>query len=342
MNMKNIFTFSKVVLVLALLFSANQAFSKIITVSNNTAIAAQYNNLAAAFAAGNAGDTFYIHGSNTSYGDITLKQRFVIIGPGYGPTNPTGLKAQLGYVYLDTLTGVSGTSGTYIAGLTLYQIQPTSNYNGRVLNNITLRRNYFTGYIYIGYSTTEVHNWVITENLAYSISYAINTATSTNILITNNILSYFYNAYKSILSNNVIYYSTVFSECSVSNNIFVYSSGNNSSVNSTFNNNLFSSAQTFTSGTNTFSPAGQATTNSDPQFTGGTGTTWLSISDYHLSVSSSGHLAGTDGKDLGVYGGTGFVWGGTPPVPMIYFYNLKPNYVQANGTLNVSVSVKNQ
>jgi hypothetical protein len=102
---------------------------------------------------------------------------------------------------------------------------------------------------------------------------------------------------------------------------------------------LFTSAQTFTSPTNTFS---NETPNTDPQFNGGNATTYLSISDYHLKVASTGHNAGTDGTDLGVYGGTGFLWGGTPPVPMIYFYNLKPNYVQANGTLNITVSVKNQ
>ena len=143
-----------------------------------------------------------------------------------------------------------------------------------------------------------------------------------------------------------MYSNPTFSYCTVQNNIFVTGvNTNNTSDHNTFNNNLFSSAITFTNGTNTFTPALVANTttgNADPQFNGGTGTTYLSISDYHLKVASAGHNAGTDLTDLGIYGGTGFNWGGTPPVPMIYFYNLKPNYVQSNGTLNITVSVKNQ
>ena len=342
MNMKQIFNLSKLVLVFALLLSANQAFSTILTVSNNTAISAQYNSVQAAFTAANSGDTVYIHGSNTAYGDVTLNKRLIVIGPGYGPTNPTGLKAMIGYFYLDTLTGVSGCSGTYIAGMYISSLYQNSNYNGKVLNNITVRRNQITSYLEIGSSNTEVHNWVIQENLLNNIGYSINTATSTNILVDNNIINYLYTAYKSIFTNNVVYYAPNFSECTVSNCIFVYAANNNASSNNTFNNNLFSSAQTFTSGTNTFSPVNQATTNSDPQFVGGTSSTYLSIGDYHLKVVSAGHNAGTDAMDLGIYGGTGFLWGGTPPVPMIYFYNLKPNYVLATGTLNITVSVKNQ
>jgi len=340
--MKHIFTLSRLMLVFALLLSANKAFPTILTVSNNIAISAQYSDIPTAIAAASSGDTIYIHGSNVNYGNITINKPLVLIGPGYGPTNPTGFAAQIGYLYLDTITGVSGASGTYIAGLYINYINMTGAYNSVALNNITIRRNQITGYLYIGYSNTQCHNWTISENLINSISYSIDQSNTSNILVNNNIISYMYNAYNSIYVNDIIYYNPTFSVCTVSNCIFIYSATNNSSSNSTFNNNLFSSAFNFTNGSNIFSPANQATTNSDPQFVGGTATTYLSISDYHLKTASAGHNAGTDATDLGVYGGTSFIWGGTPPVPMVYFYNLKPNYVQSNGNLNITVSVKNQ
>jgi hypothetical protein len=342
--MKQILNLSKLVLVVTLLLTVNQAFSAVLTVSNNTNISAQYTSVPAAISAAANGDTIYIHGSNTAYGDITINKQLVVIGPGYIPTNPTGLRAMLGYIYLDTLTGVSGSSGTYIAGLYFSALYINSHYNGLVLNNITVRRNQITSYLQIGSSNTEVHNWLILENLISNIGYNINIAASTNILVNNNIISYMYNAYKSIYVNDVIYYIPNFSECTISNCIFVATSTTNNTVTCTFNNNLFSSSQTFNyPASNTFSPANQATNNHDPLFVGGSATSYLSISDYHLQATSFGHTnPGTDGKDLGIYGGTGFLWGGTPPVPMIYFYNLKPNYVQSNGTLNITVSVKNQ
>ena len=342
--MKQILNLSKLVLVAALLLTVNQAFSAVLTVSNNTAISAQYTSVPAAVTAANPGDTIYIHGSPSGYGDVYINKKLVIIGPGYSPTNPTGNAAVVGYFYLDTLNGVSGSSGTYIAGMYFNALSVTGNYNSHILSNVTLRRNQISSYLYIGSSNTEVHNWVVLENLINYISYSINNTTSTNILINNNILSYSYNIYKSIFTNNVVYNNPTFSYCTVQNNIFVTPANtNNTSDHNTFNNNLFSSAITFTNGTNIFSPVNQATTNSDPQFVGGNATSYLSISDYHLKPASYGHTnPGTDGLDLGIYGGTGFLWGGTPPVPMIYFYNLKPNYVQSNGTLNITVSVKNQ
>lgn len=343
MNMKQIFTLSKAILVLALLLNANQAFSKIWTVSNNTAISAQFNNLPAAINAASNGDTIYIHGSPNGYGNVDVNKRLILIGPGYSPTNPTGLSATIQTLTLDTANSTSGASGTYIAGLYITTLNVGSGYYGNVLDNITARRNQISSTINIGYSNTEVHNWIVEENLIWGLNFNINTTPSTGILVNNNIIDYCSNPTKAIFTNNVIYSVPTFNLSTISNCIFVTGTANNSSANNTFNNNLFSSAINFTSGTNTFVPATQATTNNvDPKFNGGLGTSYLSISDYTLSALSAGHNAGTDGKDLGIYGGTGFLWGGTPPVPMVYFYNLKPNYVLSNGTLNVTVSVKNQ
>jgi hypothetical protein len=343
MDMKQILTISKLALVALLFLLSNQAYSSILTVSNNTALSAQYNSVNAAIAAANPGDTVFIHGSPNGYGDITLNKKLVVIGPGYWPTNPTSPNAYIGNFYLDSVASQSGCSGSFIAGLYMNNLSIGSNYQSHILNNITFKRNQVTGNFTIGYSNTEVHNWILQENLINYLSYSIYIPNSTNILIDNNIISYAYNIYKTVFSNNVVYNNPTFSYCTVQNCIFVTgTNSNNTSDHNTFNNNLFTSAITFTNGTNSFSPALQATTNADPLFVGGTNSSYLSIGDYHLKPASVGHLAGTDNTDLGIYGSTGFTWGGTPPVPMIYFYNIKPNYVLSNGTLNIIVSVKNQ
>ncbi|MFN8208981.1 MAG: hypothetical protein U0T82_16475 [Bacteroidales bacterium] len=327
---------------LLLVMTSPDVFSTILTVSNNSAISAQYSSITAAINAANSGDTLYVHGSGTSYGDVTLRKRLVIIGPGYYPADPSGVPAQFGSFYLDTLNGVSGASGSYFSGLTMNSFNSLSGYSGKITNNITIKRCKINNSCYIGYSNTEVHNWILSESLIYNVSYSTNNSLSSGILINNCVMSYSSNVYRTIFTNNVVYNVPNFSECNVSNCIFISSAGNNSSVFSTFDNNLFSSAINFTNANNTFAPANQATTNSDPQFAGGTATGYLTINDYHLQSGSAGHNAGTDGKDLGVYGGPGIIWGGAPPVPTVYLYSLKPNYVQSNGTLNITIGVKNQ
>ena len=52
------------------------SFAKVITVNNNINSPGQYTNLQQAIDSASAGDTIYVHGSATSYGNVNVKNQF--------------------------------------------------------------------------------------------------------------------------------------------------------------------------------------------------------------------------------------------------------------------------
>jgi len=90
------------------------ATSAVITVDNSANSAGQYTGLQAAINAANAGDSIYISGSITSYGTVTLNKRLILFGTGYNPAKQSPLVSTTGTITLDTVTSVSGASGSRI------------------------------------------------------------------------------------------------------------------------------------------------------------------------------------------------------------------------------------
>jgi len=64
------------------------------------------------------------------------------------------------------------------------------------------------------------------------------------------------------------------------------------------------------------------------------------LCDYHLK-STIGKNAGSDGTDIGVYGGTGFSDTALPPYPQIVFKNI-PAQTDEYGNLKIQIKVKAQ
>ena len=62
----------KNLLLLSCLLFTSLLQAKVLTVSNRSGNSAQYETVPAAIAAAAAGDTIYIHGSETSYGNIII------------------------------------------------------------------------------------------------------------------------------------------------------------------------------------------------------------------------------------------------------------------------------
>lgn len=62
------------------------------------------------------------------------------------------------------------------------------------------------------------------------------------------------------------------------------------------------------------------------------------LCDYHLK-GPFGKNAGTDGTDIGIYGGTGFSDTGLPPYPQIIIKNV-PAQTDENGNLKIQVKIK--
>jgi hypothetical protein len=188
----------KVLALIMFVFVAVTAQAKIWRVNNNVGIAADFITIQAAHNAAASGDTIYVEGSNTAYGNLSSSKQLTIIGPGYfldqvANTQAIPLTAKVGSVSLN-----QGATGTIIQGM---------DFDGNTLsiyvNDVTIRKNKFSSassnndVYYYGLITlynlnnngnnNGVSNIVISQNCGVKISA---TKPSNNILITNNILGY--------------------------------------------------------------------------------------------------------------------------------------------------------
>jgi hypothetical protein len=330
-----------------LIILSSLAYARVLTVNNRSGSTAQYATIATAITAATAGDTIYVQGSETAYGNFDLDKKLVFIGPGHNPQKQVALKAEIGTI---TLGKTANSTGSTFIGLNINQINSSNSFT---INDITIKRCYI-GVIYsYGNSTSEPTNWVIENNIVTSTIYVSNNQNSTTanqFIINNNILTgVIYYANESFINNN-IFISTVSSNanafylvrnCTMQNNIF-YGVSPEGASNSTFNNNLSYSttANPIPYGTN-FGTANKV--NVDPAFTdfptAGAGTFNYDY-DFHLQASSPGKNAGTDGKDMGVYGGVGFSESGEPAVPQIREFVIKNSVVAPNSKLNITIKAE--
>jgi hypothetical protein len=151
-----------------------------------------------------------------------------------------------------------------------------------------------------------------------------------------------------IISNNLFINGIGFSYCqssTITNNIFYYSGVTGASY-SNFSNNIGLGLSTnVLQGSNT----GSNNINADPLFLYLYNTSDHSYNDqnkYKLKSTSPGKNAGTDGTDIGIYGGqypwpasvlTDYIHCIPPTIPMMQELNIQNSSVPANGTLNFSV-----
>lgn len=371
-----------IVVVLALLVSVS-TFATVRTVSNNPTRPAQFSTFAAAQTASVNGDTIYVYGSPQQYPAITINKRLVIIGAGYNPNNQFGQPTNIAHIDLFRDSGVNNASGSIIIGILTSRL----DISGLMSNNIRVFRCRFTSYLNLagGSPTGYADGWVLYNNIFESYingGAGSRTAPSaTNIVIANNIFTansylYFFNSNTIIVDHNIFLgngssgnlynlYNVI-----VTNNIFTRSTGTvfagsiNGPVLCTFNNNLsnqttiadplsFTPANNFV---NTFTGTGGGSNfgagnivGQDPLYTTAPNLNAFSFTaNYRLQASSVGRNAGTDGTDLGIYGGSyPFPSGGTPgsgydtspmpPIPQITELNIQNATVPVNGTLNVNV-----
>jgi hypothetical protein len=228
-------------------------------------------------------------------------------------------------------------------------------------------------------SSTFVDNWVMYNNILQYIYAGTTTRTSagpTNIIIANNIIRGWlgYITSSSMLVDHNIFLGTsgnnnYLFNIILSNNIYVRSSGNamSQTVLCTYNNNL--SSQSTIGSASEYNPTNNFVTtyigsgggsNSgagnqagvDPLFQNVTNSdSYVTTFNYRLAAGSPGKNAGTDGTDLGIYGGSypfpsggavgsGFDTSAMPPIPQVTEMNILNSTVPVNGTLNVNVKAK--
>ncbi|MBX2956978.1 MAG: hypothetical protein KF846_12525 [Cyclobacteriaceae bacterium] len=359
------------------------AFATVRTVSNSVTRPAQFTTFAAAQTASANGDTIYIYGSPLTYPDITINKRLVIIGAGYNPNNQFGQPTTINNIFLFRDTGVNNASGTVITGILTGRI----DISGLMSNNIRIFRCRFTSYINLagGSPTGYADGWVLYNNIFESyLNGGANSRTApsaTNIIIANNIFTggaylYFFNSNTILVDHNIFLgngsggnlynlYNVI-----ITNNIFtrntgnVFAGGNSGPVLCTFNNNISNQStiadpSTYTPANNfvnTFTGTGGGSNfgagniiGQDPLYTTAPNLNAFSFTaNYRLQAASLGKNAGTDGTDLGIYGGSfpfpsggavgsGYDTSPMPPIPQVTELNIQNATVPVNGTLNVNI-----
>lgn len=301
----------------------------LITVDNMPGSAADYSNLATAITAASNGDTILVYGSAYSYGNITVDKRLTIIGSaGFDPEVSNEANPLLNVISLN-----NGSDSTIISGFHIGYI--TTN-NGHTVNRIGIYNNYFssttTGIRWYNSSSTD---WVIEGNIfqAYNQNNFIenynNNSTLNNILIKNNYFETQYLRYYVSKYNNsaFTYRNNVFvlrnnsgSEMCLScssvlfeNNIFWMTNSGHTAIAQSCSNCVFNNNIIYNSGGGTMiaidstgngASGNNNIINQDPQFVNFVeGNNYTIAENYRLTNASPGHNTGTDGMDIGLYGG---------------------------------------
>lgn len=354
----------------------------IITVSNNPNIPGQYSNLQTAIDAAAPDDTLYVQGSITSYGDVTITKKLKIVGSGMLPDNTSHLGTTIGNIfYRVTADGTSSPSGSSITGCNIYVLNLCIAANGATPSNISIYRNRIAsisgnGFSYSTYSYNLMHiynniigtlyvdrlggNSVVNNNIIVTGVQSTGNLDSGNWVLTNNFIGErITGCYNATIVNNIIYSSasnwnncTGNYYCSFTKNLFY--SYNNYQFSGNFLNN--------STDNNTFNTTYGNIINQNPSFVKYTISDNIysySMSsppsgpfvDFHLNNDSPGKNYGTDGTDIGIYGGTTpFVEGATtdsrfryfpmPAMPQMLDLTITNPSIPANSTLNVNFSAE--
>jgi len=280
------------------------------TVNNDPAASAQFHNLQEAIHAAANGDTIHIAGSPIPYGDVTLAKRLILIGAGY--SDITGFKSVISNLTLETSSDNAPPSGSIIIGIYFMgKIDAFENYiisdvlvaNCQFVSSFSfidfrkadawiIRNNWFgnsVGNLSFSHETTNMlvegnifsdHNAEITSNNDLTIGGQ----NAAEVLFTNN---YFFTV--DIALNNAIFQNNVFSNCTFT-----------ADGNRTFRNNLFYLGTAPDDPTCDF----QENLEGNPLFVDeGDAPGVYNFTNIRLQENSPGRHAGTDGTDIGIYGG---------------------------------------
>jgi hypothetical protein len=350
---------TKLFILVFALFTFGSLSAHVITVSNNAIAAGHFSNLQIAIDSANTGDTVYVMGSPTaysSYGESTFNNnniyittKITLIGAGY---NVTGTQNNWdsyvnGYIYIDSTSFTINLSGTKILGMDVSGQIAQTGISGSV-NNVDIERCYVNSWVYVFGK-----NWTIFDNNIYGVQ----AQNSSYLFIQNNYLNsvQYSDQTTVVISNNnfVINGGNAFysvSNAVIANNIFFYVNPVPNITSCVFSNNL-----SFNSSPISLPPAGNTGSgNINPATLGVVGFTDATITNYvnqntvwnynwKFKVSSPGHNGGTDGTDIGVYGGA-YPYpnmSGATRIPQMTLMNVG-GIVPVGGTLPVNFKARVQ
>jgi hypothetical protein len=351
----------KIFLVLSLAVCVN-AIATVRTVNNNPNSLAQYNTIQVAVDAAVNGDTIYIHGSNISYGSVTVSnKRLIFIGPGWSPLrNIDPLTASISQMTFQS----AGCDNSEIQGLVFTAIV-TLGFNHP--NSIRFYRNQFINtQVAFSYGTTDYSGFVFQDNWFDKSQILGNqNNTYTNCLFQNNI---FYhniattaNIYGLTNCNGVLFDHNLFygpssgsgvvfaGDCRsllITNNIFVRRNAAAQCTSSTFNNNITYNAVVDTPWTAAHGNIGaNNVAGQNPQmFDQAAVNTGTEDGLLNFTIAAGpANNSGTDGKDMGLLYDQGMLnWSNArmSRIPFIYNMVISNSTISPGGTLNVQVEAR--
>ncbi|MDD3323454.1 MAG: hypothetical protein PHS59_18615 [Paludibacter sp.] len=299
--------------------------------------------LATAYTAAQNGDTLYLSGGSFTP-PANFDKKLMIFGAGHyvDSTLATGKTFINGNVTLSDNADLFYLEGVEITG----NCDIESNVS---VNNLIIKRCKINGQFYVLGSTNPSSNLSLIGNIFIG---HVNIQNAINVLITNNIFNtgiantngnqisnniflnyssldmwtqYVFTGSNNVLNNNI--------SLSTVNNAYAVGSGN------IFNNNLFVSPSP-NYGTSPTTIGNYTSITQAAIFVNQTGITFNYTHDYHLQAPTS--YLGTDGSQVGIYGGTfPYKEGAVPLNPHIQFKSIAPT-TDANGDLQIQIQVEAQ
>jgi hypothetical protein len=359
-----LFAFASIFLSISTLFAGN------ITVNNNTPSPGQYSDLQIALNAANIGDTVLIHRSPNAYGNVIVTKRLTIIGEGAMPDKNPANGVTVGTMTLTydpaTLTNASKSkiSGLSMTTLFIYEKSTDVNFacdtvtvNYCRISSITMKNKVY-GFTLTNSMVNLISGGIIFNNKYFNnLIQAVNlpSGLSLNNIFANNIIFNQLAFYDGIVANNIIYYrgNTSFAmgcyNVKFTNNIMYaplvtftntpYTANGNQSINNKLNVSPlfvypldFSTVLAYTYAAPAAGP----------------------FADFNTQAGSQAINAGTDGTNIGIYGGQ-YPWRDGSATDSRFRYYPIPNsnpvikgltinnmVVNPGGTLQVQINATTQ
>ncbi len=314
---------------------------------NNTTA---YSTIQEAVDVASANDTIYIQPSSSQYPNPVINKPLVLIGAGRHPNKQNHTTSSMKRIILDP-----GSGGTTIQGLVITDaiFVTVNNTDNITITDCRIKQIHIAGdNIFISNCIIGVQN---TNSSAIRI-FGSNGNAWSNIIIQNCIIASmirFMEGSGNMLRNNLFIPNTFYDAAFVSsepgkfviaeNNIFYGMSAGNCS-DCTFNNNI-----TFQTDQDVLPYGSNTGTDNLNWFENGFVDAPLPVFtflnnfysevDVHLDSDAPGVGGGTDGNDIGLYGGSSpFSMPGEPPIPVVRIFTLENSTVPVDGTLQISVS----
>jgi hypothetical protein len=285
-----------------------QSYAAVITVDANHPSAGMYKNLKDAHDAANSGDTILVYPFAGSYNAIDVTKKLKIIGRGWYHVPISNLSTTIS----GTMQFLPGSGGSSLEGFR-HAFWVTID-----ANNITIKRNDLD---HIEVQSNHTGS-VIIQNLfdTYLIDSLINVFNDNDIFIANNIFINRIDNYGGTFgihaSSNTISINIIYNYMSIGRFYALTLDSSNYSVTNNIIANGDVSPKTSLGFSNNISNSDQLKTSNGNMINVNMSTVYGN--SYKLIENSPAIGAGTNGTDIGIYGGsTPFVLGGYPSIPRI-------------------------